>query len=78
MMPKKITPEIDAMLNAEAIVRAGTRDRTRYTLNKTIAHQSGLAVGYVANLIARKRRAIEARINVSCETSTSTNVNVNA
>lgn len=62
----KITPEIQALLEAEARRRAHART------NKELAQLTGLTPAYVAQIVARIRRQIEAetqRIDVSCETS---------
>jgi len=64
--PRKITPEIQALLETEARRRAHGRT------NKQLAQLTGLTPAYVAQIVARMRRKIEAetqRIDVSCETS---------
>jgi len=64
--PRKITPEAMALLEREAQRRAHPQS------NKKLAALTGLAPGYVARLVARMRREIEAResqcIDVSCGT----------
>lgn len=63
--PRKITPEAMALLTQEA------RRRAEALGNKDLARLTGLAPGYVAQIVARIRRQIEAetqRIDVSRET----------
>lgn len=65
--PRKITPGAMALLRAEAHRRAEIRAELHS--NKQLARLTGLAPGYVAQLVAQFRREIETQaIDVSRET----------
>jgi hypothetical protein len=70
MRRKRITPEIEQILDNEAWRRFRGDPLHERTSTKELAAQWGFACGYFANIIARKRRDYEKKVNVSCETST--------
>jgi hypothetical protein len=72
MKPIKMTHEIDALLTAEAKRRSERLPMHLRTRTKLLADQTGLAYAYVANIIARKRRQLEATISVNVPHETST------
>jgi hypothetical protein len=53
------------MLDNEAYRRARGDHISERTRTKELAIRTGLAAGYIANIIARKRRLHEQKINVS-------------
>lgn len=65
MMPKRRTPEIEALLDAEARRRADGQSLKSRTRTKQLAAETGLAYGYLANIISRKRREYESKVDVS-------------
>lgn len=67
--PRLRTPEAEASFEQEALRRAMGLPESKRICTKTLACASGLSVKYVANIISRKRREIEARINVNSPTS---------
>lgn len=67
--PRLLTPQDDASFEAEAARRAQGLPPSQRTCTKRLAESSGRSVTYVANIIARRRREIEARINVNSPTS---------
>jgi hypothetical protein len=73
MKSRKLTPEIDVLLSAEAMRRASGMPLVQRTRTKELAAETGLAYSYVANIIARKRRELEEKVDVSCETVPVTN-----
>lgn len=60
MMPKRRTPEIDVMLENEAYRRFRGDSIKERTRTKILAARTGLATGYVANILSKMRRQIEA------------------
>lgn len=62
------TPEIDRMLDDEAYRRARKDHIDDRIRTKVLARQTGLASGYIANIIAARRRIHEQKIHVSRET----------
>lgn len=70
MKPKRVTPEMDALFAQEAQRRADHQKLKERQRTKLLAEQTGLAYGSVANIISRKRREIESKLSVSCETLT--------
>ncbi len=74
MRPKKITPESQGLINVEAQRRAERLPPNMRMTNKQLAALTGLAELYVAQLVAKRRRQISIRVDVSCGTAAS-NVN---
>lgn len=68
--PKLLTPAGDQILHEEAQRRADRLEQRARFSNKQLADKTGLAQKYVANLVARYRREIEARINVNVSRGT--------
>jgi len=73
---KKLTSESRAVIDIEADKRARGVPRGERRSTKEIAAEIGHPYGYVANLISRKRREFEAKVdicftcnNVNSETS---------
>jgi len=60
------------LLSAEAERRASRVPRIERRRTKELAAEAGIAYGYAANIIAKKRREIEAKIKVDIR---SANVN---
>jgi hypothetical protein len=67
---KRITPEIEQVLDNEAYRRFRGDPLSERTTTKKLAFQWGFARGYFANIIARKRRAYEQKVNITAEMST--------
>jgi len=63
-----MTADVMKLLDNEAYRRARGDHISERTQTKELANQTGLAYGYIANIIAKKRRDHERRISVSRET----------
>jgi hypothetical protein len=74
MRNKLRTPEIDRMIDNEAYRRFRGDHIDARTPTKIIARQTGITYGYLANLIAAKRREYEQKVNVSRETTANVNL----
>lgn len=65
MSNRRITAEIDRMLDNEAYRRArGDHIDDRKT-TKTLSRETGLSTGHIANIIAKRRRIHELKIHIS-------------
>lgn len=62
---KRLTDHADALFSAEAVRRADGLPRDQRAATKDLAVETGLAYGYVANIIARKRRELEQKVHIS-------------
>lgn len=62
---KRLTIEVDALFSAEAVRRADGLPRNERSATKDLAAETGFAYGYVANIIARKRRELEKKVHIS-------------
>jgi len=74
MRQKLRTPEIDRMVDNEAFRRFRGDHIDERTPTKIIARQTGMSYGYLANLIASRRRYYEQKVNVSIETTPNVNL----
>lgn len=63
----KLTAEGEALLLAEAQRRANRAPRVERRRTKELAVEAGVTYGYAANIIAKKRREIEAKIKVDIQ-----------
>jgi hypothetical protein len=73
MMPKRITPAIEAKFRLEAERRRLTKRRAGRFSNKELAALTGMAASYVASIVSKMRRELESKVDVSrgtFETST--------
>lgn len=75
MSRKKLrTIEIDRMIDDEALRRARGQHIDDRMPTKIMARQTGIAYGYLANLISKKRREHEQKVHVSRETAVIVNL----
>lgn len=74
MRRKLRTVEIDLLIDAEALKRFHGDPIDLRMPTKVLARQTGIAYGYLANLIAAKRREYEQKVNVSRETQANVNL----
>lgn len=74
MRPKLRTPEIDRLIDNEAYRRFRGDHIDERMPTKLISRQTGIAYGYLANLIAQKRRDYEQKVHVSRETTPNVNL----
>jgi hypothetical protein len=70
MRRKRITPEIERLLDNEAYRRFRGDPLSERTTTKELAYQWGFACGYFAQIIARKRRSYEQKVNITVQMST--------
>lgn len=64
MKARKLTLEGDELLTLEAERRAKHLPRVERRLTKSLAIEAGVTYSYAANIIAKRRREIEAKIKV--------------
>lgn len=69
MSARKLTFEAEELLAQEARRRAERAPRIERRRTKELAADAGVTYGYAANVIAKKRREIEANIKVDIQMS---------